>query len=171
MIAAVAVAADAGAIHLVCALRGLVYERLTHRGELVESRRIAATRMRLRHCAFDGNQAVRAIFADTPHGRSVLLVHANLRTGEVAERAFDLAGHRGDLKEMSFARDADGHFHFLLSTTDRRLLYYRDQQGPARIAEGEERFFPCVVAGTDAFLGFYRQADGYRFIDRWPRGI
>jgi hypothetical protein len=55
--------------------------------------------------------------------------------------------------------------------TARRLLYYRDQQGPVRMAGGEERFFPCVVAGTEAFLGLYRKADGYRFIDRWPRGI
>jgi hypothetical protein len=168
---AVAVAADAGAIHLVHAHRGLVYERLTHRGEHVESRRIAATGMRPHHCAFDSNQAIRAIFADTPHGRSILLVHANLRTGEVAERAFDLAGHRGEVREMSFARDADGRFHFLFSTADQRLLYYLDRQGPARIAGGEDRFFPCVVAGTDAFLGFYRRQDGYRFIDRWPRGI
>lgn len=166
-----AAAADREGLHVVAAHRGLVHHRLSHTGEILSTRPLLRTPRTPSLLAIDAGDAARAIYTDMPRGRSARLVHVNLRTGQVAERSYDLSGHRGEIREATFARDAEGRFHFLFTTADGRLLLYGDGRGPTLVARGEARFFPTILAGEDVFLGFHRRRDGYRFVDHRPRGI
>jgi len=164
-------AADREAVHVVTTHEGLVHHRLTHAGELVGTRQIVPAPRRPWRLALDGCDAVRALLADPPEGRSISLVHADLRTGQVATREVELAEQDRDVREASFARDADGGFHLLLSTGDRRLVFHGGASGPVLVARGEERFFPAVLAGQDLFLGYQVGGETLSFTDHRPRGI
>jgi hypothetical protein len=161
--ARIAVRADAEFLHILVPRGGLVHERLRLSGEFVDRHRLLRTRLKPYSCEFDpANGIAKGVFWDGPHGRSVHLVKAYLRTGDVRDCLLPLIPLRAQIREISFDYDR-GRFHLLVSA-GRRLYYFRDGSGPWLIAEGEDSFYPLVLAPDSVYLGCYRKPFGYRFL-------
>lgn len=132
---------------------------------MVERVQAFRTRMQPARCDIDPAQRVaRVLFHDGPHGRALDLVVVGPEPRRVNRLSIDNLPVDGTLREMCFDRDPDGRFHLLVSTSRRKLYYFRNGQGPTLIASGEDRFLPIVHAPAGVYLGCYQSAFGYRFL-------
>lgn len=160
----VEVSADDEKTHLLVPHRGLLHLELSHDGRPLGQKQLFSTRLLPVSLSFDPpNQRIKAIFRDGPLGRLVQLGTADLRTGKALLREGTIP-LRGRIEELAFDVSPKGTIHLLCSTSEEKLYYIRDDQGPALIASGEARFFPEVAAPGLVYLGLYRRAVGYRFL-------
>lgn len=60
--------------------------------------------------------------------------------------AVDRSPFRAPVHELAFDCDRSARFHLLTATKDHRLYYSSENRGPLLVAEGEETFYPVVVA-------------------------
>jgi hypothetical protein len=161
----ISIRADERYIHLLLGLGGLLYQRLTLDGQLLESRQLARTRLRAYSISYDPvTEQAKGLFWEGPQGKLVQMVVSNFKP---ALPDFSLSVElplRGEIRELSFDCSAKGVFHLLATTADRRLYYFGHTSGPALIAEGEDRFYPLVLASRGVYLGCYRNRLGYRFL-------
>jgi hypothetical protein len=158
--------ADRRYLHVVVPERGLVYARLGMDGRERERVRLFDSRLRALSCDIDpGSRQVRAIFGDTPHGRSLTLVSAGPRREDVRVRSFESLRVRGEVVEAAYDLDADGGVHLLFSTSAGKLHYLGDGQGELLVATGQSRYFPCVRVSLRVYLGCQLRDLGYRFLE------
>jgi len=155
------------AVHLGLSGPGLRYQRLGLQGAILEDRSLLRTRLSLFSCEFDAERSLfKALFSDTPHGRTVRIVAADVARDTLTEYEMPRLRLRGDPTEMAMDQHWRGRLHLLVATGDRRLYYYSQERGPALIAEGEERFYPRIIVVPGAvYLGYYTRAAGYRFAE------
>ena len=157
------VAADPHYIHFLTPHLGLVYHKLTYTGQVVEERRLASTRMQPHSCRIEPDRGrAMAMFWDGPQGKRCEMICARLEPGAAAIRNVVEIPLRHPVSELSFDFDRYGRFHMLVSTNRQRLYYMREGRSPMLVAEGEEQFFPLVVAPASAYLGWHSRRHGYR---------
>jgi hypothetical protein len=160
-----AVAADPQHIHMLIPDRGLVYEKLTYTGQIVEQRRLAASRLRPHSCHIEPDRGrAKALFWDGPQGKYCELICARLEPGTALIRNRVELHLRHPKAEFSFDFDMHGRYHLLVSTNRHRLYYLRGNRTPMLVAEGQERFFPLVVSPAGAYLGWHSRENGYRLM-------
>ncbi len=152
-------------IHMLTPHRGLVYQKLTYSGQIVEERRLVSTRLRAHSCRIEPDRGrATALFWDGPQGKQCELLCARLEPGAAPIRKLVIVDLRQPMDELSFDFDRHGRFHLLISTSRRRLYYLREGRTPALVAQGEERFFPLVAAPSGAYLGWYSRRHGFRLV-------
>jgi hypothetical protein len=159
------VRADEASLHLVYADGGLAYERLDHAGRLLDYRRLFRTRLRAHSWEHDLEQdVVRGLFRDSRRGRLLQMAVADLGYGTVESQTIRVP-FRGEIREASFDRDAQGRFWLAVSTT-RGRLYCLDgpDRAPLVVARGVGPFHPHVVAQRGRYLGYQDTAHGYRYV-------
>lgn len=181
-------------IHVFLPERGVEYRRLTLDGNEVGRRRLFPSRLLPFSCIYDPvDKVVLSALWDGPAGRCIELRTADILTESIEwiqshagrpsqtgpEQDEDATASRrresllyvgtleltGAIRELSFAVDRWGDYHMLISTSKRRLYYIAADRSPMLVAQGEERFFPHVMADDKVYLGFYLPADGFRFIE------
>jgi hypothetical protein len=116
-------------------------------------------------CDIDpAGRTARLIFRDGPRGRMLRLVVLGPEPTSVDTLVIENLPVRGSLRELSFDRDPQGHFHLLASTSRDCLYYFRDGKGPQLLASGEPRFFPIAHAPRRAYNGYQDSVAGFRFM-------
>jgi hypothetical protein len=156
---------DGSHIHLLTAKRGLTYVKLDHRGAMVKIKTLFKSRLKLHSCRYSAEESCfKAILWSGGKGRDLQFHVIYPESGE--RKCYEIAALniRGEIREVAFDCDARGRFHYLVSTSKGQLLYYRDGRGPLCLANGEEKYFPYMVASGQPYLGFYRRQVGYRFL-------
>lgn len=160
-----AIRADCDFIHIVIPWRGVLYHRLSLNGVVEEKIQAFSSRMLPYSCDINpARRVAKVLFHDGPHGRSLDLIVVGPEPSRIERVAINNLPVRGQLREMSFDRDPDGRFHLLVSTSRRKLYYFRGWNRPALVASGQERFFPVVHAPSGVYLGCYQTDFGYRFL-------
>jgi hypothetical protein len=160
-----AIAGDERFIHIVMGHRGILHDGVTYGGAAVHSNRLHTTNLHTYSIAYEpAERRIKAIFVDSPSGRMVQLAVADVESGIASVETIDRLPLHQDWRELSFDRDRAGRFHVAISTVEGRLYYYSGGRGPLLVAEGEERFFPIMVAPLKVFIGCYRRDYGYRFV-------
>lgn len=163
--APLSIAADREFIHIAMPWRGVFYERLRPDGRPLERMHVFRSRLCPVSVQYDpAGRRIKALFRDGPHGKTVQMAGVDFGRDTVSECRIDSLGIRDDLNELSFDQDSKGRFHLLASTAGGKLYYLFEGAAPRLIAEGEERFFPMVVAPLRVYLGCYRRECGYRFL-------
>ena len=159
-----AICGDESAIQIASPWRGILLDRLGYEGTLLSRQHVFQTRLRPFSITCEpGEQRIKALFVDGTHIRNMRAVVVNLENNAVAHSSFELS-LRSECNELHFDQDSLGRFHLLASTTNGRLYYYAEGRGPVLLAEGEERFFPVMVAPLKVYAGIYRRKYGYRFV-------
>lgn len=158
------IGADEQFIHLALARRGVICQTLDHQGRTLDTRRLFRTRLPMHSCLFDHEEkAVKALFWDSPHGRTVQMAVGFVdQQREAHQQLLERVPLHGELQELSFDMDRLGRFHLAVSTV-RGLYYIQDCRSPKRIFKGSGRFFPRVVTGMMVNLGLYQRRHSYRF--------
>jgi hypothetical protein len=160
-----AIRADCDFIHIVTPWRGVLYDRLLLTGALEERVQAFRTRMRSYRCDIDpAKRVARVLFHDGPHGRALEMVVVGPKPSRIDRLSIDNLPLEEELREMSFDRDPGGRFHLLVSTSRRKLYYFRDGRGPTLVASAQDRFFPIVHAPGDVYLGCHQAEFGYRYL-------
>jgi hypothetical protein len=162
--AQIAVSGDDASIHLAVPWRGILYDRLSFDGKLLDRFHVFRSRLAAAWLAPDGVGRFKALFRDGPHGKTVQMAVVDIARDTASECRIDRVGIHDDLNELSFDQDSKGRFHLLVSTAGGKLYYLFEGSGPRLIAEGESRYFPIVVAPLRVYLGCYRRECGYRFL-------
>lgn len=163
--APVAIGASTKGIHIVSSWRGLYYELLSWTGKPLDEIHVFPTRLPLYSLAFEPSEGrCKAIFFEGAHGQMTQLVCVDFLNDSVRLYAVDRSPFRAPVHELAFDCDRRGRFHLLTATKDHRLYYSSENRGPLLVAEGEENFYPIVVAPLKVFLGCYRSEYGFRFL-------
>jgi hypothetical protein len=156
---------DGAHIHILSAKRGLSYVKLDHRGSMVTIKTLLKSRLKLHSCRYSAEDGCfKAIFWSGGKGKDLQFQVIYPESGERKCYQIEALDIRGEISEVAFDCDARGRFHYLVSTSRKRLLYFRDGRGPLCLAKDEETYFPDVVASDQAYLGFYGRETGYRFV-------
>jgi hypothetical protein len=159
--------ADETGLRIALFHRGLSYTKLDHQGDVLDSMKPYNSRLRCSSARYEAEtDQFKAVFRERGKGKSVEMLVTDCATASVESLALGPLPLRGELHELAFDRDLQGHFHLLASTSRRQLYHLTPGRGPLRIAQGEDSFFPCVCASTDVFLGYFRKDRGYRFLQR-----
>ncbi|GEM_PF-2146723 len=160
-----AIAADENSVHVVSPFRGLHYERMTFKGELLAQKQLMHSRLAPYSYGYDPTKKVaKAAFSDQPHGKTVQMVFCDPRNDIMSQCFIDNIPLRHEVRELSFDRGHDGRFHMLVSTSDNKLYYIAENRGPFFVAEGADLFFPHIIAESEIFLGCYQPGLGYRYL-------
>lgn len=156
---------DDEAIHVAAAARGILYCKFSYSGAETARQQVFRTRLQPYSIRYEpGERRIKGLFYGGTHGKSVHMAVFHTDTGLSSEFLADRLPLRSDLKELDFDQDRSGRFHLLVSTSARRLYYYSEGRGPVLAAEGEEQFFPVMIAPLTVYLGLYRRKYGYRFV-------
>lgn len=162
---AISIGAFQDAIHVAIARRGVLYERLSLSGALLD--RVQAFRSPLQPVELvyePGVHRIRALFADARRSQTVQVTAIDLKKESISTYAWDRFPLRAGIRELSFDHDEGGRFHLLAATGEKKLYYLSEGRGPILVAEGEEAYHPVVCAPRKVYLGFYRRSIGFRFI-------
>jgi hypothetical protein len=163
--AMVSIGADTESVHIASHWRGLMYDRIAWNGKAVERFQVHSTRLKPVSIVYEpSSERIKALFLDAPRGRTLQMLAANLKRDQLSVYTMDRLPLREEVTELSFDHDRRNRFHLLAATSGRKLYYFSEERGPVLIAEGEERFFPIVVAPLKIYLGCYRREYGYRFL-------
>jgi hypothetical protein len=163
--AAPVIGVDEEFVHVIYSQGGLTHVRLDHQGLMLSIRQLFQTRLPLYSCRYDGAEdSVKAIFWDTPAGKTVEVAVASLNEPELSTYRFEQIRLRGELEELAFDRGTDDAFHLLVATSKGKLYYFQEGDGPWLVDQIDGKAFPRVVAAQQTYLGYYRNERGYRFV-------
>lgn len=155
------VRADEHTVHIVYPHRGIVHAKVGLGGQPTTEDRIHRTGLTPVSWIYEpAARRVKAAFLDSPSGRIAELVVADASGVHVERR--DLCV-RGRITELAFDRGRQGVTHVLFATSRGRLYLTVGDRAPARVASGQARYFPHVIADAPAYLGFAQAGSGYRF--------
>jgi len=156
---------DGSHIHILTAKRGLTYVKLDHRGAMVKIKKLFKSRLKLHSCRYSAEESCfKAIMWSGGKAKDLQFHVIYPDRGEHKCSEIAALNIRGEIREVAFDCDSRGRFHYLVSTSKKQLLYFRDGRGPLSLAKGEEKYFPYMVASDQPYLGFYRRQLGYRFL-------
>ena len=164
------IGADEESIHIAMPWRGVLYERLTHRGRRLEQLHLVRSRLTPLSISYEpGAKRIKAILRDGVHGKSFHFAAIDFKKDVLSECYIERLPIRDDVHEIAFDQDKKGRYHVLFSTSAGRLYYYADSRTPLLVADTEVNYFPVVASPLQVYLGYNRRECGYRFVQYQKR--
>jgi len=158
-----AIASDEQHFYVAFAAEGIVVRQISRTGEIVDERRLfERAGAVLRSIEWDWPaRRVRAIFERKLDDRIAYTFVVAPLSGQGTTHLTRYIDLPDQLSELAFDCAENGRFHILATTAT--LIYYLSNDGtPAQAAEGAAPFFPQVVCGEGAYLGWAVPGIGYR---------